>query len=252
MTHPRLVAHRGWPSRIPENTLPSLAAAIERGARALEIDIQLTRDGVPVLFHDRELGRCATGQGAIADFDLASLAALTANVPGRFSGRFPEARIPTLAAAVELLAEYPGVHLFVEIKRVSLERFGRPAVLTALLPVLEPLLERCTVISFDGGIVADLLAAGRCECGWIVESWDDVTFAAADELSPHYLFADVKILPPGDAPLRAWPWRLAVYVVDDAETAERLAQRGAHLVETDDIGALLDARPLWLDRERPE
>ncbi|MEV3858367.1 glycerophosphodiester phosphodiesterase [Streptomyces sp. NPDC050095] len=51
------VAHRGDPYRVRENTLPSLRSALERGADAVEIDVRLTRDGVPVLLHDSSLKR---------------------------------------------------------------------------------------------------------------------------------------------------------------------------------------------------
>ncbi|MFD9909011.1 glycerophosphodiester phosphodiesterase [Streptomyces sp. NPDC059063] len=51
------VAHRGDPYRVRENTLPSLRSAFARGADAVEIDVRLTADGVPVLLHDRTLDR---------------------------------------------------------------------------------------------------------------------------------------------------------------------------------------------------
>ncbi|MEU5520196.1 glycerophosphodiester phosphodiesterase [Streptomyces sp. NPDC047860] len=51
------VAHRGDPYRFRENTLPSLRSALRRGADAVEIDVRLTRDGVPVLLHDDTLKR---------------------------------------------------------------------------------------------------------------------------------------------------------------------------------------------------
>uniref|UniRef100_A0AAU2V1P0 Glycerophosphodiester phosphodiesterase n=1 Tax=Streptomyces sp. NBC_00003 TaxID=2903608 RepID=A0AAU2V1P0_9ACTN len=51
------VAHRGDPYRVRENTLPSIASALERGADAVEIDVRTTRDGVPVLLHDETLKR---------------------------------------------------------------------------------------------------------------------------------------------------------------------------------------------------
>ncbi|MEV0320564.1 glycerophosphodiester phosphodiesterase [Streptomyces sp. NPDC050658] len=51
------VAHRGDPYRVRENTLPSLRSALERGADAVEIDVRVTRDGVPVLLHDAGLKR---------------------------------------------------------------------------------------------------------------------------------------------------------------------------------------------------
>ncbi|CAM5354031.1 glycerophosphoryl diester phosphodiesterase [Streptomyces tanashiensis] len=51
------VGHRGDPYRVRENTLPSIASAIEQGADAVEIDVRLTKDGVPVLLHDDTLKR---------------------------------------------------------------------------------------------------------------------------------------------------------------------------------------------------
>ncbi|MGW0120905.1 glycerophosphodiester phosphodiesterase [Streptomyces sp. NPDC003327] len=52
-----VVGHRGDPYRVRENTLASIASAIERGADAVEVDVRLTRDGVPVLLHDDTLKR---------------------------------------------------------------------------------------------------------------------------------------------------------------------------------------------------
>ncbi|MFF9089600.1 glycerophosphodiester phosphodiesterase [Streptomyces sp. NPDC014991] len=51
------VAHRGDPYRFRENTTGSLRSALDRGADAVEIDVRLTRDGVPVLLHDDTLQR---------------------------------------------------------------------------------------------------------------------------------------------------------------------------------------------------
>ncbi|MEU0158001.1 glycerophosphodiester phosphodiesterase [Streptomyces sp. NPDC006261] len=51
------VAHRGDPYRARENTLPSIRSALDRGADAVEIDVRVTRDGVPVLLHDETLER---------------------------------------------------------------------------------------------------------------------------------------------------------------------------------------------------
>lgn len=51
------VAHRGDPYRVRENTLPSLRSALALGADAVEVDVRLTRDGVPVLLHDATLTR---------------------------------------------------------------------------------------------------------------------------------------------------------------------------------------------------
>ncbi|MEU9092694.1 glycerophosphodiester phosphodiesterase [Streptomyces sp. NPDC048428] len=57
VTRVTAVAHRGDPYRVRENTLPSVRSALERGADAVEIDVRVTRDGVPVLLHDATLER---------------------------------------------------------------------------------------------------------------------------------------------------------------------------------------------------
>ncbi|MGW3625595.1 glycerophosphodiester phosphodiesterase [Streptomyces sp. NPDC000880] len=53
----KVVGHRGDPYRVRENTLPSLRSAIEQGADAVEVDVRLTHDGVPMLLHDDSLKR---------------------------------------------------------------------------------------------------------------------------------------------------------------------------------------------------
>ena len=130
-----VIGHRGDPAHAPENTLESFARAVAAGADALELDVHLTRDGVPVVHHDARLERTTAGRGLVADHTLARLAELDAGA--RFSrdgGRtFPfrggDVRVPTLDA---VLAAAPSVPVIVEIKaraaaapvRAVLERHG--------------------------------------------------------------------------------------------------------------------------------
>ncbi|MGI5252836.1 glycerophosphodiester phosphodiesterase [Actinacidiphila glaucinigra] len=60
------IAHRGDPYRHRENTLPSLRSAARAGADAVEMDVRLTRDGVPVLLHDPTLKRLWGVESAVA------------------------------------------------------------------------------------------------------------------------------------------------------------------------------------------
>jgi glycerophosphoryl diester phosphodiesterase len=55
--HPAIVAHRGDSFRAPENTLEAARLGWEAGASAWELDVQLTRDGVPIVLHDESLLR---------------------------------------------------------------------------------------------------------------------------------------------------------------------------------------------------
>ncbi|MBA4866965.1 glycerophosphodiester phosphodiesterase [Streptomyces sp. PSKA54] len=86
------VAHRGDPYRFRENTLPSLRSALARGADAVEFDVRLTRDGVPVLLHDRTLKRLWEHDRPVSALSAAEVLEITGN------------GVPTLVEALEVLA----------------------------------------------------------------------------------------------------------------------------------------------------
>ena len=65
-----IVAHRGIPSDAPENTLASFERAVELGADAVELDVRLTADGVPVVFHYYYLDEVTSACGPIFDYTL--------------------------------------------------------------------------------------------------------------------------------------------------------------------------------------
>jgi len=66
-------AHRGASEYAPENTFLSFYYGITMGANGIETDVQLTKDGVPVLFHDPTLSRMTGVKGNVADFTLSEL-----------------------------------------------------------------------------------------------------------------------------------------------------------------------------------
>ncbi|MFD5618843.1 glycerophosphodiester phosphodiesterase [Streptomyces yangpuensis] len=71
------VGHRGDPYRVRENTLPSIRSAFARGADAVEVDVRLTRDGVPVLLHDESLQRLWNHDVRLDEVSAAQLKELT-------------------------------------------------------------------------------------------------------------------------------------------------------------------------------
>jgi glycerophosphoryl diester phosphodiesterase len=73
-----MIAHRGGGSVAPENTLAGLSEAVRAGFGAVEFDVMLAADGVPLLMHDEVLGRTVSGQGRVAQMDSSSLQALDA------------------------------------------------------------------------------------------------------------------------------------------------------------------------------
>ena len=73
-----VIAHRGAAARAPENTLAAIRLAAEEGARWVEVDVKLSRDGHCILMHDELLARTTDGRGEVAHYDLDELQALDA------------------------------------------------------------------------------------------------------------------------------------------------------------------------------
>ncbi len=94
-----IAAHRGAHSRAPENSLAAIETAIAEGADIVEIDIAVTRDGTPVLMHDRTVDRTTTGKGGVEDKTASEIAAL--RLKGR-DGLGGDEAPPTLARALAL------------------------------------------------------------------------------------------------------------------------------------------------------
>lgn len=76
MTRALLLGHRGDPEHHPENTLPGLVAAVTCGADGVELDVQVSRDGVPVVVHDATLDRTAGLDARVDALDARQLDAL--------------------------------------------------------------------------------------------------------------------------------------------------------------------------------
>ena len=72
-------AHRGYSGKYPENTMLAFRKAVEAGADGIELDVQLTKDGVPVIIHDELVDRTTNGKGLVKDMDFTTLRQLDAS-----------------------------------------------------------------------------------------------------------------------------------------------------------------------------
>src|SRR5918998_6826950 len=106
-----IYAHRGASAIHPENTLRAFRHALALGVDGIEFDVQATADGVPVVIHDRDVGRSTDGTGYVDEISLARLKAFDAG-----DGE----RVPTLADVLALVGD--AAHLDVEIKGSNVER----------------------------------------------------------------------------------------------------------------------------------
>jgi glycerophosphoryl diester phosphodiesterase len=89
-----IIAHRGASAYYPENTMIAFRKAVEMKADMLELDIQLSRDGIPVIFHDDTLERCTGHIGEISDYTIAELKKMDAG--SWKSPDFTDEQIPAL------------------------------------------------------------------------------------------------------------------------------------------------------------
>ncbi|GEM_PF-68699 len=94
-----VIAHRGAKSDYPENTMPAFKAAHRVGADMIELDVQLSKDGIPVVFHDKKLARTTNGKGKVSAFSLEELKKLDAG--SWFAKQFTDVRIPTLEEVLQ-------------------------------------------------------------------------------------------------------------------------------------------------------
>src|SRR5271170_2377398 len=137
------IAHRGASAVAPENTIAAFDEAIRLGASAVEFDVRLTADAVPVVIHDETVDRTTNGRGAVNSLtrlDLLRLDAGSWKHP-RFSG----VRIPTLQEVLQTIGSQavPVLELKVPVD---------PDLIRNILEENDAL-DRAVILSFDVGIV---------------------------------------------------------------------------------------------------
>jgi glycerophosphoryl diester phosphodiesterase len=108
LNHPIVIAHRGYSSDYPENSLQAFQAAIVAGADAIELDIRFSADGFPIVFHDSDFSRFGLNAGNVSGLNLTNIKNLTLNQKDQ------SFEVPELAEVAQVI---PGnVTLLVEIK----------------------------------------------------------------------------------------------------------------------------------------
>jgi glycerophosphoryl diester phosphodiesterase len=150
------VAHRGGAALAPENTLAAFRHALTLPVDAIELDVQMSRDGHAVVFHDETVERLTDGQGNLLDLDLAYLRSL--NAAAHFPGGWPDAEvIPTLTEVLTLVRQSQ-LQVYIELKPARradgpYQRYPGIAEATVQEVLAQDLLDRVLFISFDWTIL---------------------------------------------------------------------------------------------------
>lgn len=116
MTAPLIFGHRGASAYAPENTLAAFNLAFEMGADGVELDVTLTKDGVPVVIHDDAVDRTSDGKGRVSDMMVREVQQVDSGT--WFDAKYRGEKIPTLE---EVLTRVPATKIVnVELKTHAL------------------------------------------------------------------------------------------------------------------------------------
>jgi glycerophosphoryl diester phosphodiesterase len=236
---PSVVAHRGASSSHPENTLESFQGAIDAGADAVELDVRMTADGVPVIMHDLEVSNTTDGVGFVHQKTLAEIKQLDAS-----KGRGPRVEVPTLVEALDLVSGRVGVN--VEIKNLPGEPSFDSPVEAAAEAVVRLIEERgfdgylmiCSfnwlsierVLEMNGGIPTGFLTTGLIEPSAALVYVKDRGHRFVLPQAPAVFAAGAEFV---DA-AHAADVRVGTWTVDDPEALEQLFEMGVDAVATND------------------
>ena len=224
----KIWAHRGCSYRFPENTLEAFGAACEvPGLAGIELDIQLTRDGQLVVFHDETVNRLMDASGNVRDYTLEELKAMRFKDWVRLQNKEESPtrampRIPAMAEVLELVRPYArkyGVQINIELKNSIVAYEGMEEKILAL--VKEYGMEENVVYSsfngesvkklkmLDQGVRTGILQPGIGDCLRLFAQ------TGADDLHPGVdsmledSAAGLKL--PEGARVRAWNGREPLY-----------------------------------------
>lgn len=235
--------HRGWRSAYPENTLISYRAAIGLGVDAIEFDVWLSRDGVPVIMHDANTLRITGHDGLITGQTLAELKTLDA---GSHKGaQFAGERIPTLEEVLVLVRTLrPTLRLGVEIKDFREEAVDRTVALLKQYGFFAD----CWFYCFNARIIRYIKEAyGGRTMGYPdfqMKEFEPDSYRFYDELGLDLRFVRSEIFPFYQA--KGLPMHM--YCADTEEDVRMCLERGASLITANDPVPLLRV----LGREIPE
>jgi glycerophosphoryl diester phosphodiesterase len=141
----KIIAHRGFSSRAPENTMAAFLAAIEFGVDGLELDVHRSKDGELVVCHDERVDRTTNGKGNISDLTWEELRQLDAG--GWFDSRFAGERLPLLSWVLPEVKR-AGILINIELKTDILSYPGIEEQVIQLLQQFD-LVESCIISSFN-------------------------------------------------------------------------------------------------------
>ena len=225
----KAIAHRGFSSRYPENTLLAFTQALALGCDGAEFDVQLSCDNVPVVFHDESLLRITGDDLLVKDLTLRELKTL--DVSYKFRGQCPVQRIPTLEEYFALVRKKD----FLSIIELKTAIFEYPGIERQVIDMIDAcrLNDRVIISSFNHysllrckEIAPDLPYGLLYECR-IAEPQRYAAELKMQYLHPDYRFLDdVELAKYEAAGIKTSPWT----VDNEADIRYLLGQKNIYAI----------------------
>jgi glycerophosphoryl diester phosphodiesterase len=230
---PAIIAHRGASAAAPENTLAAFNLAVALNADAVELDVKLSKDGVPVVMHDATVDRTTDGKGRVSDLTLADLKALDAGSwkEAKFAGE----RVPRLAEVFEAVSSR--IWINVELTNYTTRGDGLAAVVVGLIQQMK-LQNRVLLSSFDPLNLRKVRQLDPSLPVAQLTSHDQPIFLREAWLAffiPHEARhpEDVQLGQKGVAYFKKRGYRVNVWTVNNPDDLRRLADEGVDGLITD-------------------
>lgn len=239
------VAHRGGSHLAPENTLTAFRTALTLSVDAIELDVQMTKDGHVIVFHDNTVEKLTDGEGNILDLEFAYLRSL--NAAAHFPGGWPEPQhIPTLREVLDLARARTQV--YVEIKASKRDgTYGRyPDIAETVVKEIRAagMVDSVLIISFDMLILPIIKSLEpSLKTAMIVSEdiWNpksenafETLMQQASSLGADWLNMDIDLFTPDMPKLaHAHGFKLGCWTVNTLEEMRLLASAGIDSITSD-------------------
>jgi glycerophosphoryl diester phosphodiesterase len=237
---PKVIGHRGAAASAPENTLASIERAALLGARWVEFDAKLTKDGVVILMHDDDLDRTTTGHGPVAEASWPQIAKLDAGA--WFGPGWHGVRVPRLDETIARLASL-GLNANIEIKPCPGREVETAAAVIELVRKRWPKGREAPLLSsfaLESMVTARDLAP-ELPRGLLIWDTPEIWRAEAGRLGCRSVHFSSDHPPTDLKAVKRAGLGLAVYTVNDRGQARRLLDAGVDCIITDRPDTILAA-----------
>ncbi|MGL5406850.1 MAG: glycerophosphodiester phosphodiesterase [Propionibacteriaceae bacterium] len=222
-------AHRGASGHAPENTLEAFSLAVAMGADGVELDVQLSSDGIPVVIHDETLERTTSLTGLVKDRSVAELARCDAG-----NGNY----VPTLEEVLTLLAP-SNLEVNIELKNSEITYPGLEQKTLDVVKVCG-FADRVWYSSFQHYSLSQLrqiapdARIGLLYCEALIDPWLYAQHCGADALHPDWRTLTIPGVLEGckDAGVRVHTW-----TINQGEVVQQLAAVDAIITNFPEIAA---------------